>query len=701
MSQVNNRRRKSLWTGSAVLAEVLEHRQLPATFGVPWPDARNLRVSFPTDDTAIGAYRNSLRQTLDKVTDRAVWQETVLRAFQTWAVQANINIGLTSDRGDSLGAAGLSSGDPRFGELRIGAFPQPGVLASALPYQQAAGTWSGDVLLNTQTNWFLADWAAGSSISVPSANEKGPAVELFSVVLHEAGNALGVADNQTRGTVMFGTYQGPLGTLTATDIAAIRRIYGARRDVFEPVANNTRATATAITYPAGFTGQQPVIVRGSLDSQTDVDFYRFRALAGQEKVTVRLMASGVSLLKAKLEILDDRGQVISDAKVDSVFDNNLRLEVGSLIPGRNYFVRVSKNTGDVFAIGDYRVEIDYRDPSLQPSIVPPAHDADASDEDGSNIPYVDLDQLFSRGLVSTEVNANNTLQTASVLETTPGFLSRTRYEVQASLGSALDRDFYRFQAPATAGGILNIDVNPVGTLQPGMDLMLMNAQGDRVAFRRLDKAGGGQSIQVANPVPGATYVLGVRSLPASAVKTGNYLVTIDFATEAARVSDVFSGVVQGNATDYSNLRSNKSQLFRLDLRVSAATANEGIQLSFFNARTRDLTFTLSAGSGLTTTEYVWLPQGDYVITAVARTRQGQIPGRIAYSLRADVLSDDQGPNPVDPTVVMPPIDQPWNWVDYPPLNPPLISLPPILIEDPWLNENMFGVSANFYSQYYA
>ncbi len=88
-------------------------------------------------------YSNSLRTVLDQVADRSVWQETVLRAFQTWAVQANINIGLVPDRGDALGTVGLANNDPRFGEFRVGAFPQPGVLASALPYQQIAGTWSG------------------------------------------------------------------------------------------------------------------------------------------------------------------------------------------------------------------------------------------------------------------------------------------------------------------------------------------------------------------------------------------------------------------------------------------------------------------------------------------------------------------------------------------------------------------------------
>jgi len=697
----NNRRsRRSLNQSnqsSVVQIEIMEERQLLTTFGVPWPDARNLSVSFPTDNTTIGAYGNSLRTVLDQVADRNVWQETALRAFQTWAVQANINIGLVPDRGDALGTVGLANNDPRFGEFRVGAFPQPGVLASALPYQQIAGTWSGDVLLNTQANWFLGDWASGSPITVPAPNAKGPAVELFSVLLHEAGNALGVADNNIRNTVMFTDYTTPRGRLTANDITAVRNIYGVRRDVYETIADNSRSTATRIVHPASYNGQTPLSVRGSLNTMSDVDFYRFRPLAGRDKINVRLWASGISLLKAKLEVLDSTGAKIGDVKADSIFENNLQLEVGSLNPNRDYFIRVARNTSDVFGIGDYRIDLDYRDPSLQPSIVPPVWDADADDEDDQTADYVSIDQLFSNGLVSTETNANNTLQTATRLETTLGFLPGSRYEAQASLSSATDRDFYQFTAPASVGSVLNIDINPIGNLAPNLDVVVMNAAGDRVASKVLRKAGQGRSIQILNPVAGAEYVIGVQSLSTSTRRTGNYIVTVDFATEAASMQTVFGGIVTATQSDFSQIETSKSQLFRFDLSATAATSREGVQLSFFNERTMDLAFTLSVGAGLSTTEFIWIPKGTYILRADSRTRQSQVAGTISFQLRADVLSDDQGPNPIDPTILTPPpVYPPYIWTDYPVLTPPVISPPPILIEDPWLQENTLEFYLNYY-----
>lgn len=699
-SQNNSRRRIQSRNSTRIAAEILECRAMPATFGVAWPDARNLSVSFPTDEASIGAYGNSLREVLDQVADRKVWQEAVLRAFQTWAVHANINIGLTPDRGDTFGTVGLSVNDPRFGEIRIGAFPQPNVLASALPYQQTAGTWSGDVFLNTQTNWFLGDWNSGGQITVPDANAKGPAVELFSVLLHEAGNSLGVADNATRGTVMYTDYQGPRGRLTASDINAIRAIYGVRQDVYEKTANGIRSTATPIVYRPGFTGATPHAVRGSLNSLMDVDFYRFRPLAGRDQVTVRLQVAGISLLKATLEVYDNRGNKISDVKADSIFQNNLQIDLSSLQQGHDYFVRVARNSSDVFAVGDYRLELDYRDPSQQPSIVPPEYDADASDEDDLFVDYVSVDKLFSSGLVSRELNTNETLPTASILETTPGFLNGTRYEVVASLSQQSDRDFYRFRTPATASGLLNIDLNPLGLTPISPNIVVMNSNGDRVAARVLEKAGQGFSVQITNPVKNADYIVAVLHAVNSTVNSGNYALTVDLSTEAASMQDLFRGSVVGSQSDYSRLETSKSQLFRFDLSATATTSNEGVQLTFFDARTRDAVFTISVGAGLTTTEYIWLARGEYFIRAVSRTRAGVAAGRVNFRVRADVLSDDQGPNPIDPTVVMPPVLNPPVWIDYPPQVLPPVSLPPMVIEDPWLNELIIPPFPNFYVYYF-
>ena len=103
------------------VVESLEGRAVPATFGVPWADPSRLTLSFAPDGTSIAAHTSSLFQTLGAQQPTAIWEREILQAFQTWAVQANINIGLVNDGGDAFGTAGPPQHDPRFGDIRVGA----------------------------------------------------------------------------------------------------------------------------------------------------------------------------------------------------------------------------------------------------------------------------------------------------------------------------------------------------------------------------------------------------------------------------------------------------------------------------------------------------------------------------------------------------------------------------------------------------
>src|SRR5436305_7975497 len=83
--------------------ETLEERTTPALSGVPWSDPAHLTLSFAPDGTAVAGHQSSLFATLNGQMSTAAWQEAVLRAFQTWAVNANINFGVVPDNGLAFG----------------------------------------------------------------------------------------------------------------------------------------------------------------------------------------------------------------------------------------------------------------------------------------------------------------------------------------------------------------------------------------------------------------------------------------------------------------------------------------------------------------------------------------------------------------------------------------------------------------------
>src|SRR5437016_9177080 len=100
----------------------LEDRITP-TFGIPWFDGTSLTLSFVPDGTNISGSSSNLFSLLNSTASQQQWQREILRAYQTWAVQANVSVGLVADGGQVMGIPGAPQEDPRFGDIRIGARP--------------------------------------------------------------------------------------------------------------------------------------------------------------------------------------------------------------------------------------------------------------------------------------------------------------------------------------------------------------------------------------------------------------------------------------------------------------------------------------------------------------------------------------------------------------------------------------------------
>jgi hypothetical protein len=138
--------------------ERLEDRDLLATWGVPWPNAQHVTVSFVPDGTLVSPYQSTLFQTLNSQAPTSVWETAILQGLQTWAANTNINLALVNDGGQPIGTSGLIQGDSRFGDIRVAAQPLGSdVVAITSPYDLLAGTQAGDMILNS------SDFGTGSA----------------------------------------------------------------------------------------------------------------------------------------------------------------------------------------------------------------------------------------------------------------------------------------------------------------------------------------------------------------------------------------------------------------------------------------------------------------------------------------------------------------------------------------------------------
>jgi len=603
-----------------------------AAFGTPWPDARNLDISFPADQVQIRSGENEIHSTLASIATEQQWQELILRAFQTWAIYADINVGLRADHDLPFGTSGLSQNDPRFGDFRIGAFSQLGVLANSLPFQTVAGSWSGDILLDSDGMFNYHDWA--DQLPPDSASVPADSHDLFSVLLHETGNALGLADSINSADVMYGHYSGPKGALSPADIANIQALYGVRSDPFELVDNGSLSSSTIVPTPVGFNPDASKIsVRGNILSIVDSDIYQHTLITGKSSITISVNAAGRSFLKPKLEILDASGAVVASAVSTSVFDNDVTLTLDGLSNQSDLRIRVTAAQDDLYATGDYELVIDYRTAASRASDAIPGDYLDGIETLGTNF-----------GLADDEAGLNDTVLTAIALASVGSFDLNARYETVSGISSVADVDVWKITSPNQTSGRLVVNLASVGLDSPDLQIQILDGNGQNVGARGRLRADGTWVMEVIQPEANAEYLIRISVDSTSAVSLGNYVTTAEFLTENAQMNQFVSSTVSSEMDNFVRWTSLKTRLYRFDLFSQGVSSDEAVKLTIYDAQTQQVVFAMATPSDITRSAYLMLTEGDYVLRFTAISRVAAPIQNISYTLTADGISDDQDPD---------------------------------------------------------
>lgn len=619
-----------------LLVELLEDRVTPTTFGIPWPAASRLTLSFAPDQTPIADRPSELFAALEAVPN---WQRTVLRAFQTWALHSNINIALRSDEGQPFGVAGRFQGDPRFGDIRIGAQPMSAeVLAvSAPPDLFHAGTWAGDLILNS---------------TVPFTEEM-----LYRVALHEAGNILGLADRQEPDSVLFSRFTALTG-LSAGDIAALQGLYGPRLpDAFEgPGGNDTLRTAALLRHPPGHAGAAPLVVAGDITTVADVDFFSIRLTAHYSgPVTIRLQTAGVSQLIPRLTVLDAAGAVLGEASSTDPMGAVLSVQLPAVQPNATLHFQVQGTSGDEFGVGGYRLAVS-QDATLMVS--PEILDAVLRGPFEA-LSTEDLDSLLrdpAHALLNDDQHSNDTFGRATVLSTSSFDFSNIFAEALGSWSDVTDIDFYRLRVNPSRSGQANVLTATIGAIEGGALPRLSLFDGSRrpVLGQVLVNGNGLFTIQAQVSRTGGAYFLRVSPPLDAADGGGNYVLQLHLGQRAAERAPLASGILEPAAPEQSGtLFVARSQLFRMTLSAEALGlgADAAVTLALVDGQGQEvLRLTASAGQTVTGPDLFLMP-GAYSAIISLQAPSGDLTSPMLYRLWGSGLTDPIGPALEDPTLL--------------------------------------------------